>query len=270
MPYVPALTADPNPPGRLTHRLRAILLCAVVLAGFFAFSFLVPLPFTKTWPGDTADALNSYQGQQVLSIAGAPVRQTSGSLRVVTISATGPGDSLTLEQAVAGWLDPDVAVLPRQSVYPPSNPSAAAQEMTQSQDSATMAALNYLHLSPDQVKVTVDLGRIGGPSGGQMLSLAIIDKLAGNGKGGDLTGGHNIAGTGTIQSDGTVGAVGGVQLKTHAAARDGATVFLVPRGECSDAKVNPPAGLRLVPVDTLTDSLNALNTLNSGGALPGC
>ncbi|MFF7636585.1 S16 family serine protease [Kitasatospora sp. NPDC008050] len=270
MPYVPALSADPKPSGRLTTRLRAVLLCAVVLAAFLALSFLAPLPFTKEMPGATADALNSYQGQQVLTIAGAPVRQTSGSLRVVTISATGPADSLTLGQAVSGWLDPNVAVVPRQAVYPPGNPSAATQQMTQSQDSATMAALGYLHLSPDQVKVTVNLGDIGGPSGGQMLSLAIIDKLAGNGKGGDLTGGHNIAGTGTIANDGTVGAVGGVALKTHAAARDGATVFLVPRGECSDAKVNPPAGLRLVPVNTLTDSLNALNALNSGGPLPSC
>ncbi|MGF1431158.1 S16 family serine protease [Kitasatospora sp. LaBMicrA B282] len=273
---MPALATDPAPTrrARLTPKSRAVLLCAVVVAVFLAVSALAPLPYTKETPGNTADTLNSYEGNQVLTITGAPVRQTSGSLRVVTIEATGPTVSLTLLQAVEGWADPKVAVVPRQAVYPESNPVKAnqqtQQQMTQSQDSATTAALNYLHLSPDKVKVAVNLGDIGGPSGGQMLTLAIIDKLAGNGNGGDLTGGRNVAGTGTIADDGTVGAVGGVALKTWAAAHDGATVFLVPRGECSDAKVNTPPGLQLIPVDTLTDSLNALTALDGGKPVPSC
>ncbi|MEY9947785.1 S16 family serine protease [Kitasatospora sp. GAS1066B] len=273
MHYVPAVTTDPTPPlatRLLTPKRRAVLLCAVVVAAFLAVAALAPLPYTKTTPGETADALDSFDGQQVITITGAPVRQTSGSLRVTTITATGPSESISLVQAVEGWAEPKVAILPRDAVYPPSNPSAAAQEMTQAQDSATVAALDYLHLSPDQVKVKVDLGQIGGPSGGQMLSLAIIDKLKGDGKGGDLTGGRNIAGTGTIADDGTIGPVGGVALKTWGAVQAGATVFLLPRGECSDAKVNTPPGLRLIPVNTLADSLSALQALNSGGALPSC
>jgi PDZ domain-containing protein len=67
-----------------------------------------------------------------------------------------------------------------------------------------------------------------------------------------------------------VGAVGGVPLKTQAAARDGATVFLVPKGECSDAKVNTPEGLRLVPVSTLAESVSALKALRDGGDVPSC
>jgi PDZ domain-containing protein len=263
------VSADPDS-FRLTPRRRALALCGAVLTAFFLVAAFAPLPFTKTWPGTTADALNSYQGKPVLTISGAPVRQTSGSLRVVTILASGPQESLSLEQALSGWLNPKVAVLPRVSVYPQGTMEQAHQEVVQAQDSATTAALGYLHLSPDQVKVSVDLGDIGGPSGGQMLSLAIIDKLVGNGSGGDLTGGRNVAGTGTIDNAGNVGAVGGVPLKTQAAARDGATVFLVPRGECSDAKVNTPAGLRLIPVDTLSDSVKALEALNSGAAVPSC
>jgi PDZ domain-containing protein len=61
-----------------------------------------------------------------------------------------------------------------------------------------------------------------------------------------------------------------VALKTQAAARDGATVFLVPRAECPDAKVNTPSGLRLDPVNTLSDSIAALNALSSGGSVPSC
>lgn len=163
---------------------------------------------------------------------------------------------------------------PTDTVYPPGNPAKAeeqtAQQMAESQNSATAAALGYLHLSPDQVKVKVDLGDVGGPSAGQMLALGIIDKLAGDGKGGDLTGGLTIAGTGTIDDQGVVGAVGGVPLKTQAAARDGATVFLLPKDECTDAKVNTPKTLRLVPVGTLGEAVSALEALKSGGGVPSC
>ena len=86
----------------------------------------------------------------------------------------------------------------------------------------------------------------------------------------DLTGGLRIAGTGTIDADGTVGAVGGVTLKTQAAKRDGATVFLVPKDECSEANGNLPKGLRLVPVSTLKGALSALRGLRTHGQVPHC
>ncbi len=275
MSVAPKLPSASKLSDALPSKYRAVALCGVAVAALFAVAALAPLPYTLTTPGVTADALASFEGNQVLTITGAPVRQTSGSLRVTTISATEPQTSISLQQAISGWLDPKVAVLPREAVYPQGNPAKAnqenAQQMTQAQDSATTAALNYLHLSADQVKVTVDLGAIGGPSGGQMLSLAIIDKLSGNGRGGDLTGGRNIAGTGTIDgATGEIGPVGGVSLKTWGASRDGATVFLVPRGECSEAKVNTPPGLRLIPVTTLTDSLNVLTALDTGGSVPSC
>ncbi|WP_104820856.1 S16 family serine protease [Kitasatospora sp. MMS16-BH015] len=260
---------------RLTApRTRALALCGVLAAALFAVAGLVPLPYTLTWPGTTADVLGQYQGKPVLTVTGAPARSTEGQLRMVTISATNPGERTTLWKAMSAWFDRGEAVLPSEAVYPQSDPAKAeqvtAQQMTQSQDSATVAALAYLHLSSDQVKVTVDLGDIGGPSAGQMLALGIVDELAGDGQGGDLSGGKVIAGTGTIDADGTVGAVGGVPLKTQAAARDGATVFLVPKGECTDAKVNTPAGLRLVPVTTLAGAVDALKALKSGGQVPSC
>ncbi len=59
-------------------------------------------------------------------------------------------------------------------------------------------------------------------------------------------------------------------LKTQAAARDGATVFLLPKDECSEAGVNTPKGLRLVPVSTLTESVSVLEALRSGGDVPAC
>jgi Lon-like protease len=273
-PYDSGVSDAKLPPVLTRPKTRALTLCGVLVAALFGTAAFVPLPFTLTLPGTTADVLGAYEGQPVLTVTGAPVRQTEGQLRMVTISATNPGERTSLFTALGAWLDPDEAVLPSEAVYPQRDPVKAeqvtAEQMTESQDSATAAALNYLKLSPSQVKVKVDLGSIGGPSAGGLLALGIVDKLAGDGKGGDLSGGRVIAGTGTIDDQGNIGAVGGVPLKTQAAARDGATVFLVPRSECSSAEVNTPAGLRLVPVETLAGAIAALTALNTGGPVPAC
>ena len=59
-------------------------------------------------------------------------------------------------------------------------------------------------------------------------------------------------------------------LKTQSAARDGATVFLVPKAECADAQSELPHGLRLVPVTTLKGAVSALLALKKGGPVPSC
>ncbi|MEV7185323.1 S16 family serine protease [Kitasatospora sp. NPDC093102] len=267
--------SDTKLPKALTSpRTRALTLCGTLVAALFGVAAFVPLPYTITWPGLTADTLGTFQDRPVITITGAPLRTTEGELRMVTITATNAGQKNSFWHSMQAWFDPKEAVRPTETVYPESNPvkadEATARQMAESQDAATVAALNYLHLSPDQVKVKIDLGEVGGPSAGQMLALGIVDKLAGDGKGGDLTGGLTIAGTGTIDEDGTVGPVGGVPLKTQAAARDGATVFLLPKDECTDAKVNTPKSLRLVPVGTLGEAVSALQALNSGGSVPSC
>ncbi|MFD8026282.1 hypothetical protein ACFV6G_38435, partial [Streptomyces lavendulae] len=64
--------------------------------------------------------------------------------------------------------------------------------------------------------------------------------------------------------------LGGVGLKTQAARRDGATVFLVPKAECSDAKAELPQGLRLIPVTSLSGAVDSLRALQRGGEVPAC
>lgn len=240
-----------------------------------ATAVLAPLPFSVAQPGMTANVLGENQGTPVITIAGAPVRPTGGQLRMTTIEATGPDARVSLGDVVGNWFRTDRAVMPRDSVYPGGGDVKEierhnTEQMEQSQDAAAQAALRYLNLGADKVKVTLKLADVGGPSAGLLFSLGIIDKLDGNGSGGDLTGGKNIAGTGTISADGTVGAVGGVALKTQAARRDGATVFLVPKDECADAKSELPEGLRLVPVTTLKDAVSDLVKLEKGTKVPAC
>ncbi|MGW0763947.1 S16 family serine protease [Streptomyces sp. NPDC002676] len=260
---------------RLT-RLQAIAVSAVPVAALLAIAAFAPLPFSVAQPGMTANVLGKNKGTEVITVSGAPVRRTSGQLRMVTIVATGPNTRVSLGDVIDGWFRTDRAVMPRDSVYPSGNSVKEiekhnAAQMRQSQDAAAVAALKYLDLSPDKVKVSLRLADVGGPSAGLLFTLGIIDKLDGDGSGGDLTGGRTIAGTGTIDAAGKVGAVGGVGLKTQAARRDGATVFLVPKAECADAKAELPKGLRLVPVTTLKGAVNSLVALEKGkGSVPSC
>lgn len=114
--------------------------------------------------------------------------------------------------------------------------------------------------------VDFNLANIGGPSAGLMFSLAVIDKLTT----GDLNGSKFIAGTGTIDTAGEVGPIGGITHKMLAASEAGASVFLVPADNCDEAKSAPQEGLELVKVETLDSAVNALETLSAGGEPPRC
>ncbi len=246
------------------------------VVALLATAVFAPLPFSVAQPGMTANVLGENRGDPVITITGADTRETRGQLRMTTIVATGPDTDVRLSDVIDGWFDTHRAVMPRDSVYPTGDSVKEiekhnAEEMRKSQSTATKAALDYLGEESDDVKVSLKLADVGGPSAGLLFSLGIVDKLDGDGSGGDLSGGRTIAGTGTIDDDGTVGPVGGVALKTQAAKRDGATVFLVPKAECSDAKSELPKGLRLIPVTTLKGTVDALRALAKGtGSVPSC
>nr|WP_202501963.1 S16 family serine protease [Streptomyces sp. SID5785] len=241
-----------------------------------ATAAFAPLPFAVAQPGPTTNVLGTSDGKPVIEVSGAPVRDTGGELRAVTILATGPDATLHLGGLLDAWWRDDRAVMPKDSVYPEGDSTREIeqhnqQEMKGSQDAATEAALGYLGKDSGKVKVALQLGDVGGPSAGLLFSLGIVDMLDGDGAGGDLTGGRSIAGTGTIDDDGRVGAVGGVSLKVQAAHRDGATVFLVPKAECGDAKASAPASMRLIPVTTLKGAVDGLTALRKGsGSVPTC
>lgn len=246
------------------------------VVGLLVTVAVAPLPFSVAQPGMTANVLGENKGEPVITISGAEPRKTSGQLRMTTIEATGPDARVDLGDVLDGWFRTDQAVMPREAVYPSGDTTEEIQEhneaeMKESQDTATEAALAHLGEDSGDIEVTLRLADVGGPSAGLLFSLGIIDKLDGDGSGGDLTGGRIIAGTGTIDTAGKVGPVGGVALKTQAARRDGATVFLVPKAECADAEAELPKGLRLIPVTTLKGAVGSLVALETGkGSVPSC
>jgi PDZ domain-containing protein len=117
---------------------------------------------------------------------------------------------------------------------------------------------------PDTIKfsfpfeVQIDSGQIGGPSAGLAFTLALLDTLTP----GDLTGGVEVAATGTIDPSGTVGPIGGLKQKTIAVMRTGAKAFLVPTSEIAEAQeAAKGSDLKVVGVATLDEALAALAEL---------
>lgn len=113
---------------------------------------------------------------------------------------------------------------------------------------------------PHPFQLSIKLEEIGGPSAGLMFALGIIDKLTPE----DLTGGKVFAGTGEIDGRGEVGPIGGIGQKLLGARAAGATVFLVPADNCTEALANAQPGLTMARVATLTDALAALEQVRAG------
>ncbi len=120
-----------------------------------------------------------------------------------------------------------------------------------------------------EIDVTLQLDNVGGPSAGMMFALGIIDTLTP----GELNGGENVAGTGTIDAQGTVGPIGGIRQKLYGARDAGADYFLAPASNCDEVVGHVPDGLTVLSTSTLEESLTALEAIADGGdlgALPTC
>jgi PDZ domain-containing protein len=120
--------------------------------------------------------------------------------------------------------------------------------------------------------VKIKLAETGGPSGGLIFALGIIDKLTSQ----DLIRYRNIAGTGTITTDGRVGPIGGIAEKIIGAKNAGVELFLTPVENCSDinnkekvASNTDKKVMKIVPVATLNEAISVLK-LPAGAKYPSC
>ena len=190
-------------------------------------------------------------GDVIVSVDGQKVEDVESMRKI--IAASGAGNPLPIE-IVRNDEAMTVSVTPTLSNETPPAPVVGVYP-----------AIDYTF--PFDVKIQLE--NVGGPSGGQMFALGIIDKLTP----GELNGGEMVAGTGTIDARGTVGAIGGIRQKMFGAVRAGATWFLAPKDNCDEVTGNVPSGLTVIPVSTLKDSLAALDVIESGAStasLPSC
>jgi Lon-like protease len=201
---------------------------------------------TVTDPGPSAGKLKS--GDAVDAVDGTPVAtvdQFTGLLK-----ATKPGQVVTID------------------FRRKNEPAGVTQITLGTNKDRDYGFLGVAVLDAPWAPFVVDfnLANVGGPSAGLMFSLAVVDKLTN----GDLAGSTFVAGTGTISADGKVGQIGGIAHKMVAASAAGATVFLVPAKNCYEASSDNRSGLRLVKVDTLSQAVDALHVITSGGQAPTC
>ncbi len=106
------------------------------------------------------------------------------------------------------------------------------------------------------ISVRIDAGNVGGPSAGLAFALEVLEEM-----GRDVVHGHNIAATGEIRPDGTIGSIGGIKQKTIGARKAGVDAFLVPAGDNARVARQHADGLRIIPVETFPQALRALATL---------
>src|SRR5687767_13167629 len=128
--------------------VSSILACVLLVVLFSAAAFL-PVPYVTMSPGPTIDVLSERDGEEIVQIAGEQTYPTEGDLRLVTVSVTGPGQELSLAEALAAWFDNTRAVYPRDVVYEPEKTEAQERQesnvqMVSSQDTAIAAALTEL------------------------------------------------------------------------------------------------------------------------------
>ena len=135
-------------------------------------------------------------------------------------------------------------------------------ELIQSPDDAERTLIGFSARDTRTVQlpftVNFDTDEIGGPSAGLSFTLALIDNLTK----GELVPPQGVAVTGTIQDDGTVGAIGALVQKSIAVKKSGAKAFLVPAAQGPDeiaaAQAAVGDAVEIVPVGTLDEALAAL------------
>ena len=108
-------------------------------------------------------------------------------------------------------------------------------------------------------EIDIKTGNVGGPSAGLMMALNVYNNLIPE----DITNSMVIAGTGTIEIDGSVGPVGGIKQKIIAAKRAGAELILVPLANYEEAKPFETDKTAIVAVDSFEQALSVISQYSS-------
>jgi len=106
------------------------------------------------------------------------------------------------------------------------------------------------------IPIRIDAGGVGGPSAGVAFALEVMEQLGRN-----VVRGHKIAATGELSVDGSVSAIGGVKQKVYGARAAHVDAFLVPAGDNAREARKYAGGLRIIPVESFQQALQALAKL---------
>lgn len=203
-----------------------------------------------------------HAGDVIKQVDGSPVRQPADVARLVTKHKPG-------EDVIFSIVPAAEAKRAEKAGKEPGGTERVTVTTQKSEDGGR--AVVGIQAGTDHTfpfNVDIKLADVGGPSAGLMFALGIVDKLTP----GPLTGGKFVAGTGTIDDEGQVGPIGGIEMKLVGARGAGAEYFLTPEQNCAAAASDVPDGLTLVKVKTIDDARKSLNRIRDGdtGGLPTC
>ncbi|MFW5416582.1 PDZ domain-containing protein [Nocardiopsis sp. CNT-189] len=188
------------------------------------------------------------QGDIILEVDGEPVKDKAEAAERVGDRDPGDEVELTVDRAAEKGAD-----------------ETALKLTTEESDEGGAVVGIMIADDPDfPFEVEFQVGDIGGPSAGMMFALGIMDRLDPDG----LTGGKQVAGTGTIDTEGRVGGVSGVAQKMVSARDLGAEYFLVAEESCAQTFESAAAGdIEVLKVAELSDAVRALEAIKSGEGL---
>ena len=225
-----------------------------------ALALFAPMNFVIITPGDPSPLfpkiLSISQSTGSKEVKSYPA---NGQLYLLTILVTNP-DTQVLGAAISGcWVGGDCVVVPRSAIYQEDTNNqkeieVSKKEMDTSQNIALTAARGQLakrfpEVDISQVRdstVKVSLKNTGGPSGGLIFALGIVELFTPT----DILQGRKIAGTGTISATGEVGPIGGVVEKIIGAKKVGAELLFVSKANC-DELPERVEGISVIAVETL-------------------
>ena len=163
----------------MSRRALTLLLASVLSIVLTAAAVATPVPYVALGPGPTYNTLGAIKGTPVIDIKGAEVFATDGHLDLTTV---GVQPDLTLLEALSGWFSRDLAVVPRDVVYPPGKTNEQvneenAQSMVASQNSAITAAARELGFTTFAVSV----GQVsaGSPADGKLRAGDVLVSVDG-------------------------------------------------------------------------------------------
>src|SRR4051794_13470781 len=152
---------------------------AVLLVLFGLLGAAVPVPYVAEVPGPTYNTLGEIDGTPIITVKGRERNDVDGNLNLTTVGVSRAG--LSLVEAVRGWFDDEISVVPEEAVYPPDQTQQETQQQNRrafltSEEAAESAALGHLGY-PD--KVVVQGVSDGSPSQGKLQEDDAIEAIDG-------------------------------------------------------------------------------------------
>ncbi|WP_327288854.1 YlbL family protein [Streptomyces sp. NBC_01198] len=167
----------------MPSRTATLLASTLTLIALLSVALLVPSPYSEMSPGPTVNTLGTYGGDTVIQIAGRKTYPADGHLNMTTVRVTGADYHMNVIESVFGWLRHDDKVVEHDTLYPKGQTAEQAdqqnaEEFTQSQDSAKVAALDELKIHvPSRVIVSAVVS--GGASQGSLHAGDVVKAVDG-------------------------------------------------------------------------------------------